>query len=158
MGQYTLNNTLCLTFPDSFHIMSEEEAAGLRANANKGDGVVLKAEEHHMAVSLAWKAAGGFFARLLTGNDPVANLETCYKKQFKPFNYGLDGHLSITLGGETAQGIRYHYTAQEIDMTGESYVLSKEGTEYYLHVYYRTMYAEECRNIWNAAIKTAVWE
>ena len=77
---------------------------------------------------------------------------------FKSYGYCLDGYLSISVGGETARGIRYHYTAKGIDMTAESYVLTKDGTEYYLHVYYRTKFAGECTKIWNAAIDSAYWE
>ena len=157
VDQITLNNTLQLSGLECFRIMDEDEIAGYRMGLASG-GVCLCATEKHMIISTAWKKEGGFLARLFGYSDLVRSMESCYRRSFKQYGFNMDGYLERETGGVTANGLRYRYNAQDIDMTGESYALEKDGIVYYLHVYYRTAFSEECRKIWNAILDTAKWQ
>ena len=154
MEPVMLNNEIQISGLEHFRVMTEEETAGLRAG-RQGEVICLTAPELHIALSLGWKKEGGLFNRLLFGNDPVANMEACYKKGFKPYGFAMGGYLERTIAGESARGLRYTYTAKGIDMTGESYALKKNGTMYYLHSYYRTSSREESLRIWNGILDVA---
>ena len=154
MNTILLNQTLQLSVPESFHEMSQEETAMFR-RGHSGEGICMKSAEEHMIISIAWKKQGGLFSRLLGSGDLVADMERCYKKSFKPYGYVPDGKITRQVAGETADGIRYKYHVQEIEMTGESSVLRKDGILYYLHVYYRSSLNTECQDHWNAILDTA---
>ena len=152
MEPVMLNNEIRISGLDLFRVMTEEEMIHVRHDKK---GICIIAPDLHIILSLAWKKEGGLFSRLLGGNDPVANIEACYRKSFKPYGYVLDGYLERTIAGENARGLRYTYTAQGIGMSGETYVLKKNGTIYYLHSYYRTSFREECVRTWNDILDTA---
>ena len=154
MDPVMLNDEIQISGMDHFRVMTEEETAAVRLG-RQGKGICVIAPDLHIILSLGWKKEGGLFARLLGGNDPVANMEACYRKAFKPFGFAMGGYLERTIAGESARGLRYTYTAQGIDMTGESYALKKNGTMYYLHSYYRTSFREETVRIWNGILDTA---
>ena len=154
MEPVMLNDEIQISGLDHFRMMTEEETAGLRLGRQE-KGISVTAPDLHMVLSFGWKKEGGMFARLLGGNDPVANMEASYQKAFKPYGFAMGGRLERTIAGENARGLRYTYTAQGIEMTGESYVLKKNGTMYYLHSYYRTSLHEESLKIWNGILDTA---
>ena len=82
MGQILINDTLTVSYPDDFQVLSDAEKAGVLVSDNYRT-ICLKTTERHMIVSIAWKDVDGmkgFFSKLLMGNDLVKNLETCYKK------------------------------------------------------------------------------
>ena len=154
MEPVLLNHEIQISGLERFRLMTEEETAGLRLG-HQGEVICIKAEELHMVLSLGWKKEGGMFSRLLSGDDPVAGMEKCYREAFKPFGFAMGAYLERTIAGESARGLRYTYTAQGIEMTGESYALKKNKTLYYLHCYYRTSFREECVKTWNGILDTA---
>lgn len=158
MQNITLNKTIQLSYPENFRIMSESEIAQLSVIGKGGEGTALKSEDLHIIISMGWKSVGGFFSKLLSGNDLAATMESVFRKQMKPFGYAKTDNLTQQIAGETAKGLRYTYQAQGVDMTGESFVLKKGSTQYYLHVYYRTALAEESREVWKSILDSAKCE
>ena len=154
MEPIVLNDEIQISGLDRFRVMTEEETAGVRLG-KQGKVICVIAPDLHIILSLGWKKEGGLFTRLLGGNDPVANMEGCYRRAFKPYGFAMGGYLERTIAGERARGLRYTYTAQGIEMTGESYALKKNGTMYYLHSYYRTSFREESVRIWNGILDMA---
>jgi hypothetical protein len=137
--------------------MSEEEVAQLNV-IGRGEGVCLKSEELHIVISMGWKQEGGFFTKLLVGKDLVAPMESCYRKRMKPFGYMKNEDLQRQVAGETARGLRYNYQVNGTGMTGESFVLTRDNTRYYLHVYYRTQLGNESREVWKSILDSAGWQ
>lgn len=160
MEQITLNGKFEITFPDDFYVMSDEEVAPYKFGLG-GETAYLKAPDLHMIISLGVRkneGVGGFFGKLLTGDDLVGNLESCYSRNMKRFGYRKTDNISRDISGIQANGIRYEYTAQNIEMTGESLALKNEKADYYLHVYYRTNVSEASRVTWNEILDTAKWK
>lgn len=157
MESIRLNDKLQLSGLDSFREMNESEIAGMRIDS-KGEGVVMTDPEHHIMISAAWKKAGGLFGRLLGENDLVRNMETTYRKAFKPYGFALEDYLERTIAGDTAKGLRYTYHVKDTDMTGESFAIKKDHTIYNFHVYYRTALVEESRKIWYDILDQAEWK
>lgn len=53
-------------------------------------------------------------------------------------DYQYTGSLNIAVGGTTADGFSYHYTAANgTEMSGDSFVLKRGNTLYYIHMYSR---------------------
>ena len=157
MEQILLNNALQLSGLEQFRLMTDEETAGFRLGQST-DTVSITSPELHLLISAGWRKEGGFFSRLMGGNDYVGNMEKCYRRVFKPYGFRMDSRPGRQIAGEMAQGVRYTYRAKETDMTGESFVLKKDDTLYYLHAYYRTSQREESLKRWNAILDTAVWK
>lgn len=156
----TINNELELAIPEDFHEMSDDETAGLRVGSN-GESICLKAPDLHMIISIGWKQNKGvanFLSKLLNGDDIVKSLDSCYRKSMKPFGYKRTDDISRPVDGIQADGIRYEYQAQGIDMTGESMGLKKDDELYYLHVYYRTEFRDNCRAVWKEILDSAKWK
>ncbi len=61
-----------------------------------------------------------------------------------------------SIGGSEASGFRYHYTAQGIDMTGESCIGKKGSTFYYFQCYTRAALPENDA-VWQQLLETAEW-
>ena len=142
MDPIILNNKLQMAGLDDFREMTNEELAGLRRGIGNGESVSVISSELHMIISVGWKKEGGFLSRLITGSDLVANMESCYRKSFKPYGFTFDKYIDTEVAGVIANGLRYSYEAQGIGMTADSSVLKKDGILYYLHVYYRTKVKE----------------
>ena len=139
--------------------MDKNEKAALGAPGN--NVVSLKAPDLHMVVSIGWRKTEGIrsvFSRLLTGNDLVKNMESCYKRSMKQYGYEREDYVQCQAGGVSAEGLRYTYTAEGIEMTAESYVLEKDQAIYYLHCYYRTKFSQESRVIWKQLLDSAEWK
>ncbi|MBE6016303.1 MAG: hypothetical protein E7233_01665 [Lachnospiraceae bacterium] len=152
----TINNELELSIPEDFREMSADEKAGLQMSSH-GESICLKAPERHMVISIGWKK-NGLLSKLLSGGDFAEELDSCYRKAMKPFGYRRTDDISREVDGVKADGIRYEYTAQDIGMTGESMGLKKDNEIYYFHVYYRTMYSDTGRDVWNGILDSAKWK
>ena len=145
MKPLLINDKLHVRFPDGFQEMSREERAALKDHSGN-HGISLKSTEHHIILSIGWTRVDGIrgvFSKMLRGKDPVQNAEDCYKKQMRSFGYRTQERLTREIAGVLAEGLRFCYSAQGIEMTGETYVFEKDRTLYYFHCYYRTQLSEE---------------
>ncbi len=158
MEQIFINDTLRLSVPDSFHTIPKEELRALRTGFS-GKSIALRSEEKHIILSIGWKKAeglGALFGKLLVGDDLVRQLENCYSRGQQ--GYETKAYPEYTIGGIHAGGLRYTYTAKDIDMTGESYAFKKDKTVYYIHFYYRTDRQDESLEECRAILDSASWK
>ena len=155
MKTIVLDDALHVSFPDDFQEMSREERAALKGCADD-HAICLKSAKQHIIFSLAW-VKDGLLSKMLRGNDLVKNAENYYKKRMRPYGYKTLGYVTRNIGGENADGLRYTYTAQGIDMTGETCALRRDNKLYYIHCYYRTELSEESRENIEQILDTATW-
>ena len=80
MEPVMLNDEIQISGLDLFRVMTEEEMICVRHDKK---GICVIAPDLHTILTLAWKKEGGLFSKVLGGNDPVADMEECYRKSFK---------------------------------------------------------------------------
>ena len=152
-----LTHELEMTFPEGFHEMGPEELSGLQFIA-EGPGVCLKDPERHVVVSVGWKQIGAFAGLMLNTKDIAGNMEKTIRKAMEPFRYEAGKSVERRIGGETARGISFSYTAAgDIGMAGESLAMKRGKTIYYLHFYTRREMEEENRRIWEEILNQTVF-
>ena len=158
MEKTIINDTLQISFPESFYILSEDELNAMRASAN-GSCIAYRSDELHIVISIGWNNVEGIrslFSKMITGKDMVKQLENCYRKSQE--GYKTMAYPEHNIGGVNAKGLRYAYKAKGIDMTGESYAFKKDQTHYYFHFYYRTDLQDESLETCKSILDSASWK
>lgn len=151
MAEFIINNEMKVTCPEGFHVMNEEELSELNFIA-KGDCEVLSDPERHIIISVGWRSAKGVSFLLLRPYDIVRNEARTVARANKYFNFRMGDFTEGVIGGEDANGFRYGYTADEIDMAVETVVLRHNKKFYYLHFYTREDQMEENGALWEEAL------
>ena len=146
MQEILLNDTLVLSCPEGFHLMTEAERSGVSL-AEDGPWIGLSAPEKHILVTAGWKQVRGL-AALLGRGDLAKNMEKRVRKPMQPFGYRLEGFTERSIAGERAAGFRYSYRAQGTEMYAESYALKRGGAVYYFHFYVRAAMKAESLPVW----------
>ncbi|MBR3228097.1 MAG: hypothetical protein IKF68_06085 [Erysipelotrichaceae bacterium] len=148
------NNEMKLCFPEGFRMFTEEEMK--KQNFIKeGPGNCLKDEERHIVISVAWKKVG-LLGRLVRPEEAVRSMEKQIAAPMKDYAYSLEDFMNKRVGDTDMYGFRYSYRVQDTGMTGESFILEKDRTFYYLHVYYRTE-IKESRKVWDDILCSLEW-
>ena len=80
---------------------------------------------------------------MLNSKDIAKNMEQTIEKALAPSDYHFDCWRSRKNGNLGFEGFRYDYSAQDIEMTAESYAAKYKKTVYYVHVYMRSALEEE---------------
>ena len=155
MDYQLLNEELKLPVPDGFHMMDEAEL-GKYKTLQAAPSWCITDPERHIIVSVAWKKSG-LGALLLTSGEVAKKMEARLRKPMSPYGYRLQGFITETVGGVEAEGFRYSYTAQNIEMTGESFSLKKGKTFYYIHCYYRTERKDESSAVLQSIFHSSEW-
>ena len=141
MNKVLLNQELTITIPDGFRQMTEEELRSQNLYKEPPKWCITD-PARHIVVSAAWKKST--FASLMISSEEVAKkMENEIRTAMTPYGYQLEGFISEEAGGHTLDGFRYSYTAQGIEMTGETFSVKKDRTFYYIHCYMRTALREE---------------
>jgi len=130
-----MDQTLTFAIPEGFRAMSDEELNGLDHYGEKPEWCIFDPERHIMLSCARRKS--GFAARLLKAKEVAKNMEVQIKRAMKSYGYELKGFLTEEMGGETADGFVYTYTAQDTAMVGESISLKRANIFYYFHAYWR---------------------
>ena len=151
-----LNQKLNLNVPEGFHVLSEAERSRLNFIAD-GEGCCLQDAERHIMVSVGWKKTGAFAGLILNTGDVAKRLESSIRNAMKPFHYRAEEKVELCPGGKKAEGIRYVYDAQGVEMTGESCVLKVNKTLYYFNFYTRKALQEENRKVWEDLLQSMHW-
>ena len=149
MSEIRWNETYLVCIPEGFK--EADEAMKQQMNTPWGaPQYLLQDADRHMIISLASKQTSGFTA-LLAGNveEVVRNMEPKVAKAMKSFGYQQGSFLQKTVADTEAYGFSYEYTAQNIGMSSETYMMKNEKTYYYFHVYYRTELRDESLPVWN---------
>ena len=108
-------------------------------------------------VSVGWKKIGVFAGLILNTGDVAKRLESSIRNAMKPFHYRAEEKVELCPGGKKAEGIRYVYDAQGVEMTGESCVLKVNKTLYYFNFYTRKALQEENRKVWEDLLQSMHW-
>ena len=153
----TLNQVLDLSYPEGFHILDEAERSKLQFIAD-GPGEVLSDPDRHITMSFGWNTLNGFTALLIGTHDVAMKMKTAIASSSAPYGYKEEQDLKRPLGGQTAEGIRFTYTAQDVPMTGESYVVKYKKTLYYFHYYTRTALWETNKPVWDSILDSVSWK
>ncbi len=146
-----LNNELKVTFPETFHVMNEEELKKLRFLA-KGDGVVLSDPERHIRISVAWKKIGAFSGLVLTSGDVAKCMRRSIRKAMAAYRFRAEEPVRTELGGKRADGLTFEYEAENVQMVSESLVVKNRRTLYYFHFYTRAEEQSRNRDIWDQVL------
>ena len=154
MQEITVNEQVIMTFPDGFHVMTEEERSKMNV-AGEGSWIGVADPDRHMIVSAGWRQAGGLAGILLNGHDIAKEAEKRIRKPMQPFGYRLEGFAERTIAGMNAYGFRYAYTAQDIGMNSETYAVKNGKAVMYFHVYFREELREESLSVWNDILNSA---
>ena len=150
-----LNNELEITLPDGFHILTEEELAGMNFSDGKPD-LCISDPERHIIISIAWRKSG-FAAHLLSAKDVIGKMESGIRKSMEPYGYSLETFLTEDMNGTPAEGFRYEYEAQGISMIGETFSVRKGKVFYYIHCYLRKALREESLQTLESFFGTFRW-
>lgn len=157
MAKLFVNKELELAYPDSFHVMSEEERSKLTFIA-EGTGECLSDPENHAVITIGWKTVNGLASFILSQKDMAKNMEAQIRKPMQSFGIRTESAGSKNIGWKKGNGFRYHYEAQGIGMYGESYVVKSGKTFYYLHFYTREETKEQSLPGWEALLASALWK
>ena len=156
MNRLNWNDEFFMELPEGFVLMSEEDlkAAGLKTGGN-----ILGArnQARHLLISGGWKNAG-LLRMLLNEKDAEENSEREILKAMKPYGGTLSERLRREIGGLNAEGFSYGYTAQDIPMTAEMYVIKSGSTFCYFYGYYRTEGKAEGHALWNEMLDSVIHE
>lgn len=156
METAVLNEILNITYPDGFHVMSEEEL-GNTSFYKEAPKWSISDPERHMIISLYWRENKGFFGKLADEKDVEETVEGKTRKIMKPFGYKLQDQFKQDMGSEEGEGFRFTYKVQDIEMTGETVIVQKDGSTYYFYSYYRTELEEDSRKTLDEIAKAIVW-
>lgn len=140
-----INHEMNVILPEGFHTLSDEEKKNFKM-IEEGDGSIFSDPQRHIVLSIAYRKAG-LFTGLADPKDAIKAMEKKVAAPMQSFGYVLDGFTERKIGGEDTYGFCYHYTAQDTAMSGESMILKRNRTFWYIHCYYRTALAEESRKV-----------
>lgn len=151
-----LDNHLELSYSNSFRQLTPEERSKLHFMA-EGEGVCIRDDEHHILISVGWHEINAFLGFLFNDKDLAENMKKNIRKMSSPYHFRDEEDIKTDLGGKTAEGIRYRYDAENIEMISESYVLKMNKTIYYFHFYTRAALFMNNKEIWDDILKTVRW-
>ena len=155
METKVLNGEWQVPVPDGFRELGSGEIARMNT-VGEAPQWCAQDEARHIIVSAAWKKSG-FAALMLSSKEVAQKMEASLRKAMQPYGYRPEGFVTADVGGLTADGFRYSYTAQGIGMSGESLSLKKGKTFYYLHCYCRTALAEESLSVIEEMLASSAW-
>ena len=157
METVVLNNEMQLSYPDSFHVMSEEELSKMTF-FGEAPGWCISDPERHIDVSVSWKKTNGLFAKILNTREIAKNMEAQIRKPMGQYGYRLDSFLEKELGGRRADGYLYAYEVQGTGMAGESLYLKNGNTFYYIHCYFRDAMRDDSLPVLDEIFGSVRWK
>ncbi len=157
MEKTVLNSELILTCPEGFRELTKEELGQYRYY-KETPGWCVKDEDRHIMLSVSWVKSFGPIAAVTNSEGVAKSMEKKVRKLMAQSGYRLDGFIRRELGGKTADGFRYEYTAQETEMTGETFSVKNGRMFYYIYYYARTDLREESIRILEEIFDTAEWK
>lgn len=152
----TFNNALTIAYPEGFHVMDASERKEMNILGD-GPGEFLTDPDRHIIVSVGWKPLPLAASMLLGAKDGAKNTKAAISKAMEPYGFRANENLKKTLGGVTAEGFSYVYTAQEIPMYGEAYVAKHKRVFYYLYLYARSELKDMSLQVWDEILASASW-
>lgn len=94
---------------------------------------------------------------MLKDKEVVSSLEKSCAQAMKNFDYSLVEFMSRQIGGKTAYGFRYFYTAEGVPMEGECFTIRDGKLLYNLYVYYRKQLRDASAGTWEFIMDSIKW-
>ena len=91
---------------------------------------------------------------MLNAGDLAKNSEKTIRKAMQNMGYRCRGFEKRQIAGNRAEGFGYEYSAQGVEMLGETYVTKIEKTIYYLNFYNRRECETETAAVWEQILET----
>lgn len=151
MSQVTVNNAINLTYPDSYHEMTEEELQRYFSTAENRWGVYD--EERHVVLSVFWSKAG-FFSFMSDAESFLIPIEARYKR--KLINYRRKDASKIKIAKKKGYGFSFEYRVNNANMyqIGELRAIKHKGRYYVFQYIGRRITDDECRADYNAMVES----
>jgi hypothetical protein len=157
MKTSVLNDALVFAYPDDFEEMSKEEISSM-ANYGEAPQFVIRNAQRHMVVSAGYKVINGFSAMMLNTADMAKKTQSEISKVMKDSGYELICNVKENIADKTAEGFRYRYQVQDVDMSSESLILKEGKVVYYIQCYYRTAMSEDSLPVFDQMLKNSSWK
>ena len=134
--EITLYDELKLIYPDIFRIMKEEALKKLDY-AYGSPELTLYDEEDHALLTVGHKKINFIVSKLLSAKDIAKKSELVIKKAMEGFEYRFDKFETRDFGDKKADGFRFEYKADNIDMIAHMYVVKIKTNLFYIYFYGR---------------------
>lgn len=155
MYKATCNAELCFTFPDGFSKLDEEVKRRMGISGN--DQVEMFSDpERHMLINVGWRPMN-LAGRLNTVKDMMKSVEAGISKQMQPYGYRYVTESALEVDGVKAEVMEYEYTAEGIDMFGETVVIKANKIMYNIHLYARKELKETSLETWHEILDSVKW-
>ena len=155
MERTVLNGKFILSYPEEFQRMEESDLRKL--TFLQAPAIALRDSDRHMVITAGWKKAG--IACLMLSTEEIAGkTEKTIRAAMAEFGYQLEGFSRRMIGGRKAEGFRYRYTARDVGMIGESFVMKNRGSVYNIHLYTRDGLLYENLPSWESILDSIRWE
>ena len=151
-----LNNEMEFNYPESFHVMSDEELAGV-GFSDIPPALCITDPDLHMVITTAWVQINGLLSKLVGTEKLAKKMEARTSAPMKPFGYRRGGFLNRSVGGNKGSGFTFSYTAQDTNMNGESIVVKVGNVFYYLHRYCRADFEPQSAAVWEDILNAVRW-
>lgn len=157
MKNESISNELSASYPDSFHVMSEEEIKQ-HCYYQQAPQWSIYDEQQHVLISVAYKKSNFLINKLTNTESLTKNMEGVLAKQLAGNDFQYDKFTNRDIDGITAYGVEYDYTVQELGMHACSYILNSKKNLYYIHAYVRQENKEESLKTVNEILDGFKWQ
>ena len=155
MNKITCNAELCLYLPDGFAKLDEEVMRRMGISS-KDPMEMVSDPERHMLISIGWRPLN-LAARLNGVKDLMKVVESGISKDMQPYGYQYGDCSALELDGEMAESFSYEYTAEDIEMHGETVVIKRNKLMYNIHLYARKELLESSLETWQEILDSIKW-
>ena len=152
----TINGKMSISLPEAFLPMDQSSRDNLHFYGSEPD-LCLHDKDRHMIVIVNHQKLPLISRIMLKDKEMIGSLEKTCAQTMVDFDYRLQEFLSRQIGGKTAHGFRYTYTADGIPMEGESCFIRDGKLMYNLYVYYRKQLREESSATWKTILESVKW-
>ena len=156
MKEKVLNQELRITYDETFHELTEEEIAKMNFLSDKPQ-LCLSDPERHILITAGHRQINGFSAMMLNVKDIAKKSQEQVRGAMKNLGYTEEQIREVNIGGRKAEGFRFGYTADGIEMSGETIVLKSGRTLYYINCYYRTALKADSEPAIRQILESASW-
>lgn len=155
MNSITCNAELCISYPDGFSRIDEEIKRRMGISRNDPTEIISD-PDRHMTISIGWRPMN-LAGRLNTVKDMMKSVESGIRDEMQPYDYSFGDSSSIEMDGVKAEAFSYEYTAEDIDMYGETVVIKGNKIMYNIHLYARKELLDSSLETWHGILGSAKW-
>lgn len=144
----SIENVLYIDCPEGFHVLSEEERAGMNI-APGGKALCMTDPVKQIFVTVEWKQVNWLGSMFLGKREASWNMYRQIEKRLRQFSFNKVNDIKRDIDGQQARGMDYEYVAKGVHMYSESLVVSYYEDLYYFHMYARKVRKDESLKIFN---------